>query len=178
MVILTAYGLQECKSKAALIGSPCLAIVVILFPSLYFQLLMLVPSDTSAYQAGKQGEKKFSSLEIDTMGASQEDELPLNPADGYLDLLKQKSILDHVWSGFKFTCLFLSLVCTMTFFSAPSLSIQSGEKTSLVGTKVLNNFINSHFFRWFLTVSKHLQHPLDPKCRHAKSQVGDPNAEK
>ena len=55
------------------------------------------------------------------MGASQEDELPLNPADGYLDLLKQKSILDHVWSGFKFTCLFLSLVCTMTFFSAPSL---------------------------------------------------------
>ena len=46
------------------------------------------------------------------MGASQEDELPLNPGDGYLDLLKQKSILDHVWSGFKFTCLFLSLVCT------------------------------------------------------------------
>ena len=61
------------------------------------------------------------------MGASQEDELPLNPVDGYLDLLKQKSILDHVWSGFKFTCLFLSLVCTMysslLFFSAPSLSI-------------------------------------------------------
>ena len=47
------------------------------------------------------------------MGASQEDELPLNPGDGYLDLLKQKSILDHVWSGFKFTCLFLSLVCTV-----------------------------------------------------------------
>ena len=43
MVILTAYGLQECKSKAALIGSPCLAVVSI---SLFSILLMLVPSDT------------------------------------------------------------------------------------------------------------------------------------
>ena len=47
------------------------------------------------------------------MSLVQEDELlvPLE-ADGYLQkLLKQKSLLDHVWSGFKFTCLFLSLVC-------------------------------------------------------------------
>jgi len=45
------------------------------------------------------------------MSLVQEDELlvPLE-ADGYLQkLLKQKSLLDHVWSGFKFTCLFLSL---------------------------------------------------------------------
>ena len=47
------------------------------------------------------------------MSLQQEDELlvPLG-ADGYLqNLLKQKSLLDHVWAGFKFTCLFLSLVC-------------------------------------------------------------------
>merc|ERR1711884_46843 len=45
------------------------------------------------------------------MSLAQEDELlvPLE-ADGYLQkLLKQKSLLDHVWSGYKFTCLFLSL---------------------------------------------------------------------
>ena len=47
------------------------------------------------------------------MSLHQEDELlvPLE-SDGYLqNLFKQKSLLDHVWSGFKFTCLFLSLVC-------------------------------------------------------------------
>ena len=46
--------------------------------------------------------------------AAPEDELPLasTTADEYLQkLLKRKTLLDHVWFGFKFTCLFLSLVC-------------------------------------------------------------------
>ena len=42
---------------------------------------------------------------------TQEDELRLG-ADGYLQkLLTRKTVLDHIWNGFKFTCIFFSLVC-------------------------------------------------------------------
>ena len=60
------------------------------------------------------GQQNIFSFEM----AAPEDELPLassstTAADEYLQkLLKRKTLLDHVWFGFKFTCLFLSLVCS------------------------------------------------------------------
>ena len=48
---------------------------------------------------------------------TQEDELQLG-ADGYLQkLLKRKTIVDHLWNGFKFTCLFFALVSVQTSLS-------------------------------------------------------------
>ena len=95
---------------------------------------------------------------------TQEDELRLG-ADGYLQkLLTRKTVLDHIWNGFKFTCIFFSLVCL------------SNGYMCILKTLLIQNTIT------FLPklVFEHLQYLLDTKHgfpqghqRNTKSQSKD-----